>query len=149
MGVLALATTGGTLVWWQHAGTTQATISLTPSDPDVVALGGSIYAEHCASCHGTNLEGQPDWQIRLENGRLPAPPHDETGHTWHHSDQVLFELTKYGPAALVGADYESDMPGFEGMLNDQEIIAALSYIKSQWPKKLRQRHDQLNARKQN
>ncbi len=149
LGVLALTAIGATLVWWQHVGTAHAVISLKPSDPDVVALGGSIYAQHCGSCHGANLEGQPDWQLRLENGRLPAPPHDETGHTWHHSDRVIFDLTKYGPAAVVGTDYESDMPGFENTLSDHEIIAALSYIKSRWPEKLQERHDQLNTRKQN
>lgn len=144
--VLALTAVGGTLVWWQHVDQTQAPVSLEPSQPDVVALGGSIYAEHCASCHGSNLEGQPNWQQRLENGRLPAPPPDETGHTWHHPDQVLFELTKYGPVAVVDANYESDMPGFESTLSDQEIIAVLSYIKSRWPLKLQERHDLRNAR---
>lgn len=146
VGVLALTAVGGTLVWWQHVDQAQVPVSLEPKNPDVVALGGSIYSEHCASCHGANLEGQLDWEQRLENGRLPAPPHDETGHTWHHPDQVLFDLTKFGPAALVGADYESDMPGFEETLSDQEIIAALSYIKSRWPKKLRERHDLGTAR---
>lgn len=144
--VLALTAVGGTLVWWQHVDQTQVPVSLEPSQPDVVALGGSIYSEHCVSCHGSNLEGQPNWQQRLENGRLPAPPHDETGHTWHHPDQVLFELTKYGPAALVGVNYESDMPGFESTLRDQEIIAVLSYIKSRWPLKLQEQHDLRNAR---
>jgi len=146
LGLLALIAVGGMLVWWQHVQKVQAPVSLKPSDPDVVALGGSIYAEHCASCHGAALEGQPHWQQRMENGRLPAPPHDETGHTWHHPDQVLFELTKRGPAAIVGANYESDMPGFESTLSDQEIIAVLSYIKSRWPLKLQERHDLRNAR---
>lgn len=36
--------------------------------------GQSLYAEHCASCHGANLEGQPDWRKSDENGVLPAPP---------------------------------------------------------------------------
>lgn len=146
VGVLVLIAVGGTLVWWQHVDQAQAPVSLEPRNPDVVALGRSIYSEHCASCHGANLEGQPHWQQRSENGRLPAPPHDETGHTWHHPDQVLFELTKYGPAALVGADYESDMPGFKNTLSSQEIIAVLSYIKSRWPPKLQERHDLRNAR---
>ena len=52
-----------------------------------ILLGQKVYGEYCASCHGANLEGQPDWKRRLENGRMPAPPHDESGHTWHHSDQ--------------------------------------------------------------
>ena len=148
VGVLALIAVGGALVWWQHVGKEQAPVSLEPGEAEVVALGGSIYAEHCASCHGAKLEGQPNWQLRLENGRLPAPPHDQTGHTWHHSDPVLFNLTKYGPAAVVGGNYESDMPGFDSTLSDREIVAALSYIKSRWPEKLRERHDLRNAGRQ-
>jgi cytochrome c len=54
-----------------------------PLNARQVASGRSIYDRHCASCHGGNLEGQPEWRSRLPNGRLPAPPHDDSGHTWH------------------------------------------------------------------
>jgi mono/diheme cytochrome c family protein len=57
---------------------------------DIVA-GQSLYADSCASCHGANLEGQPNWQSPNADGVLPAPPHDRTGHTWHHDDELLFE----------------------------------------------------------
>ncbi|MEM9762953.1 MAG: cytochrome c, partial [Pseudomonadota bacterium] len=86
----------------------------------------------CASCHGADLEGQPDWKRRLDSGRMPAPPHDETGHTWHHADRQLFTITKLGLGAVV-PDYESDMPAFEGVLTDREIRAVLAFIKSTWP----------------
>ena len=98
------------------------------------------------SCHGAKLEGQPNWQTRLPNDRLPAPPHDKTGHTWHHNDALLFKITKLGTKALAGDDYETDMRGFSGELSDKEIIAVLSYIKSTWPAEIRQRHDQMNKR---
>lgn len=63
--------------------------------------GQALYAEHCASCHGANLEGQRDWQTPDENGILPAPLHDESGHTWHHDNQLLFEYTSWRiPVAL-------------------------------------------------
>lgn len=119
---------------------------LRPDDAELVALGERVYAEACASCHGAALEGQANWRERGADGRLPAPPHDPSGHTWHHPDQQLFALTKVGPAALAGDGYESDMPGFEGTLSDEEIVAALSYIKSRWPPEIRARHDQINAR---
>jgi mono/diheme cytochrome c family protein len=102
-------------------------------DAAQVGRGRRIYAEHCASCHGANLEGQPEWRSRRSDGRLPAPPHDASGHTWHHPDGVLFRITKHGPAAIVGEGYESDMPGFAGVLSDAEIRAALAFIKSTWP----------------
>lgn len=102
-------------------------------DPAQIALGQKIYVQECASCHGLQLEGQPNWQRRLPNGRMPAPPHDESGHTWHHPDEVLFGITKHGlvpPYAPPG--YESDMPGFGGKLTDAEIRAVLAYIESHW-----------------
>lgn len=121
---------------------------LTPSDPDVVALGQSIYSENCASCHGANLEGQPNWRSPGPDGRLPAPPHDATGHTWHHDGDTLFRLTKYGTGALIGdPDYASNMPIYEGVLTDDAIIAVLSYIKSKWPQDVRERHDQMENRR--
>ena len=104
-----------------------------PGDAAQVALGAKLYARECASCHGLKLEGQPNWRKRLSNGRLPAPPHDESGHTWHHPDRVLFAITRNGlvpPYAPKG--YESDMPAFAGKLSDDEIWAALAYLKSHW-----------------
>lgn len=102
-------------------------------DPKLVTLGAGIYAQNCAACHGAKLEGQPEWRRRLPNGRLPAPPHDESGHTWHHPDSVLFAITKNGlvpPYAEQG--YESDMPAFGGKLSDEEIWAVLAYLKTHW-----------------
>ena len=104
----------------------------------------SDYAEHCASCHGANLEGEPSWKSRKPSGRMPAPPHSEQGHTWHHTDTHLFELTKFGLKKFAGEDYESDMPAYEGVLSDEEIVAVLSYIKSTWPTEIREYHDHLN-----
>lgn len=94
--------------------------------------GRAIYLERCASCHGVALEGQPDWMRRLPSGRLPAPPHDASGHTWHHSDRQLFDIVKNGLATIVPG-YETDMPAFADAMTDDEIRAVLDYIKSTWP----------------
>jgi mono/diheme cytochrome c family protein len=101
-----------------------------------LAGGRQLYAANCAGCHGVELEGQPDWMLRLPNGRLPAPPHDETGHTWHHSDEQLFTITKFGLQAIAPG-YESDMPAFEQVLTDDEISSILDYIRSSWPERER------------
>lgn len=101
--------------------------------PALVALGKDVYDRHCAACHGANLEGQPDWQRRRPDGRMPAPPHDDTGHTWHHPDDVLFGIVKHGlvpPYAPPG--YQSDMPAFKDILSDEEIRAVLAFIESRW-----------------
>ena len=118
---------------------------LRPDDADVVAMGRRIYTETCAECHGARLEGEPNWQTRDVEGFMPAPPHDETGHTWHHPDQVLFDITRHGVQKFAGADYQTKMPAYDKILSDHEIVAVLSYIKSRWPAKIRSGHDQVNA----
>ena len=110
--------------------------------------GQELYVEHCASCHGVNLEGQPNWRTRLSSGRMPAPPHDETGHTWHHADDQLFQITKQGIEALAPKGYESDMLGFGDVLSDDEIWAVLTFIKSTWPDKIRETQAKISGKGQ-
>ena len=107
--------------------------------------GLALYQQHCASCHGVKLEGQPNWRQRNPNGSLRAPPHDETGHTWHHPDDQLFAMTKFGPAVLApaGSGYQSSMPGFEGKLSDQQIRNIMEAIKQYWPESVRQRQAEI------
>jgi len=109
---------------------------IDPSDQTLVTLGKQVYANNCAACHGAQLEGQPEWRIRQANGRLPAPPHDEMGHTWHHPDAVLIDIIKNGlvPGVTAPPGYVSDMPAYSKLLSDHDIVAVLAYIKSTWPK---------------
>ena len=102
-----------------------------------IAAGRVLYEKNCASCHGKNLEGQPNWQTLPPSGKLPAPPHDQTGHSWHHSDSMLAGITKRGMVPYVTPDYQSDMPAFEGKLSDEEIRNVWDYIKSTWPERER------------
>ena len=91
------------------------------------------------------LEGQPNWRQRGPDGLLPAPPHDASGHTWHHSSAHLIEMTRLGPQRFAGPDYRSAMPAYEGTLSEAEIVAVLSFIKSTWPPEVRRRHDSIDA----
>lgn len=115
----------------------------TPGDPldsAQVAQGKVVYQAQCARCHGADLSGQAQWRRRKPDGKLPAPPHDASGHTWHHPDDILFEIVKFGlrpPHAPAG--YQSDMPAFQDSLSDKEIWAVLAYIKSTWPADIQQR----------
>lgn len=111
---------------------------------EVIARGRQIYSAHCATCHGAELQGQPDWRSQLPSGRLPAPPHDASGHTWHHADDVLFRIVKEGTAAVVGGGYQSDMPGFGDVLSDAEIEAIFAYIKSTWPERERRYQESVS-----
>ena len=139
----ALAVVGGASPWLLSQ--SADAVVLRPDDTTVTALGREIYAAQCAVCHGAELEGEPNWRQRRANGRLPAPPHDETGHTWHHPDAQLFALTRHGVEPFAPPGYESDMPAYDGILTEDEIIAVLSYIKSTWPDEIRRRHDRINA----
>lgn len=121
---------------------------IDPSDQRMINAGQAIYAQHCAACHGVKLEGQPDWRIRLPNGRLRAPPHDATGHTWHHADSVLFDIVKHGLVAgkTAPSGHESDMPAYRDVLSDSEIMAVLAYIKSTWPQEIRDLQQEASSR---
>ena len=123
----------------------EANVALKHKDAAVVDLGRAVYAENCASCHGVALEGQANWQQRNADGYLPAPPHDETGHTWHHPDSYLFLMTKYGIEKMIGKPYPNKMPAYVDKLTVEEILAVLSYIKSTWSGRIQRQHDQINA----
>ena len=120
-------------------------VELRSDDPVYVKLGQKIYMDQCASCHGVNLEGQDGWRDKMVDGMRLAPPHGKSGNTWHHPDALLFRLTKYGFAAMISSDYKVSMPIYDDVLNDEEIVAALSYIKSTWPDDVRQIQDKINA----
>ena len=139
--VLALVAVG-MLVW---LGASAEPTKPDPNNPGLVARGKIVYAQQCASCHGANLEGQRNWRERLPNGRLPAPPHDATGHTWHHSDKELFTMVKAGIPEIVPG-YQTDMPKYEGVLSNSDIWAVLSFIESTWPPVIRDRQQRLNRR---
>ena len=118
-------------------------------DAAMLKQGALIYQARCASCHGVHLEGQANWRERGADGRLPAPPHDASGHTWHHPDDVLIRITKEGVAKAVGLpDYATNMPAFGDSLSDADIVAVLSWIKSQWAPETRRHHDDINRQAQ-
>lgn len=58
---------------------------------------------------------------------------------------ILFRLVKEGVSAVVGGDYQSDMPGFADVLSDEEVRAVLAYIKSTWPERERAYQAQVSA----
>jgi len=114
-----------------------------PKQPETIdlAAGEELYAENCASCHGVNLEGQDNWRSPGPDGVLPAPPHDQTGHTWHHGDALIFNYTKLGGKASLaeqGIEFNSGMPGFGEALSDQEIWNIVGFIKSTWPERVQE-----------
>lgn len=129
-------------------GTPSPDIGLLPAlDAGQITTGEAVYTIHCASCHGANLEGEADWQLQNEDGTFRAPPHDDSGHTWHHADKQLVETIMLGggrlPANIGGT---SNMPAFGEVLSEAEIAAVLAYIKSTWPEDIRQIQWEMTAR---
>jgi len=109
--------------------------------------GKRAYQRFCSLCHGSKLQGQPNWRKRKPDGKLPAPPHNGEGHTWHHPDNFLFGIIKYGlvpPYAPPG--YQSDMPAWKDVLSDSDIWAIIAYIKSRWPEDKLQYQKQITAK---
>ncbi|MDU8943925.1 c-type cytochrome [Ovoidimarina sediminis] len=140
----ALMVVAGIGGYWALVGA--APVEIPYEDAERVAEGAPLYAAHCAACHGENLEGEPDWQMAGDDGYWPAPPHDETGHTWHHQDELLFRITKLGSAEVVGGGHKSNMMGFGDILSDREILSVLAFIKSTWPDRVIEQHNRVNGR---
>lgn len=107
-----------------------------------LAAGAALYAENCASCHGAQLEGQPNWRSPGPDGVLPAPPHDVTGHTWHHDTPLLLEYTLLGGQAALEArgvtGFKSGMPAFGDSLSEDAVLDILAFIRSTWPEQAQQ-----------
>ena len=96
-------------------------------DSDKIAAGENLYAGLCASCHGADLKGDPDWQVMNADGSFPPPPQDSSGHTWHHGDDLLVEII------LNGSEFpQSRMPAFAGQVTEAEVLSILEFFKSTW-----------------
>jgi len=117
-----------------------------PTNKQLTERGQRVYKRFCAVCHGVNLQGQPNWRRRNANGKLPAPPHNAEGHTWHHADKDLFAMIKFGmvpPYAPQG--YITDMPAWKDVLKDNDIWSVIAFIKSTWPKHVVEHQQQISA----
>ena len=97
-------------------------------------LGEQVFTKNCQECHGVGAAGTVrEWQKRLPDGTLPAPPLNGTAHAWHHNDKVLLRTVNNGGIPLGGT-----MPPFKDVLSEEEKIAVLAYIKNLWPEELYQ-----------
>jgi mono/diheme cytochrome c family protein len=139
LAALTLAVAG----WW----TVEFRAGAEPTGDDAVSVaqGAQLYQAHCAACHGADGAGQANWRVRKPNGKLPAPPLNGDGHTWHHPDAQLQAMVAQGIEALAPAGYESDMAGFGDRLSDAEIRAVLAHVKTWWPEHKRRHQASLGG----
>ncbi|MGH7458157.1 MAG: c-type cytochrome [Longimicrobiaceae bacterium] len=103
-----------------------------PLDPETVAFGKQVYQQYCAACHGARGEGQPNWEQSNELGELSAPPHDSTGHTWKHSDAMLYYIILQGWRDPFNETERLTMPAFGDVLSPKQIRAVMTYLKALW-----------------
>ncbi len=98
-----------------------------PLDELRVESGQELYGLQCAVCHGVDLQGDPDWKTPNADGSFRPPPQDVSGHTWHHSDQLLVEIISEGSGLTPSA-----MPLYDDTLTQDEILSIIEFFKSTW-----------------
>lgn len=118
MAIFVLATMASVIVACgggaESTGTPDSPFPIRPAD-ELVDVGGPLYAQNCASCHGDASLPPP----------LPgAPPHTDEGHTWHHPDRLLVEWI------LDGVPLATVMPEWRGQLTEDQVIAIIAYMKT-------------------
>jgi len=121
-----------------HVVTARAGDEAPSLDPGRMEPGRAIYQQYCASCHGANAEGAPNWQVRDLHGELPAPPHDAEGHTWRHSDAELHEMVSKGWRDPFNKTKRLTMPAFGDVLSPPQIRMVITYLKTLWTPEQRQ-----------
>ncbi|MAZ06069.1 cytochrome c [Marinobacter sp. SS8-8] len=102
------------------------------SAPTEVIQGRQIYEQYCAACHGRQGEGAANWKKPDDKGEMPPPPHDETGHTWRHSDAMLYRMIAEGWRHPFNKSDRLTMPAFEKRMTAQEIQSVIDYLKTLW-----------------
>lgn len=94
------------------------------SGTETAASGEVIYQRQCATCHGANGQGVAG----------TFPPLDEAEWVTGDTDRLVRILMHglQGPVEVGGTRYNGVMPAFGGRLNNEEIAALLTYIRSSW-----------------
>ena len=97
-----------------------------PATPESVAHGETLYLQHCAGCHGVGKQGDGP-----QAKSLSIPPADLTAeHLWDHADGELFWWLTAG---MAGADGREVMPGFGGVLSEDDRWALIDAIRATNP----------------
>lgn len=120
--------------WLLFSAVGQAMAERGPSSSDASLLedGERIYQQYCASCHGIQGEGMPNWERQNAQGELPAPPHGPEGHTWKHSDAMLYRIVSEGWRDPWNKTERLTMPAFKDVLSPAEIRAVVNHLKTLW-----------------
>ena len=93
-----------------------------------VDTGQRLYDVNCSVCHGNDGSATADWRTPDADGKYPPPPLNGSAHTWHHSLALLNYTIENG-----GAEFDGMMPGFAGVLNEDQRLSIIAYLQEWWP----------------
>lgn len=101
---------------WQYQEASAVTQLDTP--------GAHTYVTHCASCHGQDGKGQPDWM----------PPLAGATSSLAKESASAINITLNGSQRIVAAGVPDAyrMPAFREHLSDQQIADVLTFVRSTW-----------------
>jgi mono/diheme cytochrome c family protein len=102
----------------------RAVPALPASSKKVLELGGKLYSEHCASCHQADGRGvERVYPALASNVSLSAGP---------GLNSIRIVLNGGFPPSTAGNPRPYGMPPFGPSMNDDEIAAVVSYIRTSW-----------------
>ena len=105
------------------AGTDTAALSAA-APASLMELGGKLYEQHCAQCHGADGKGQPPaWPPLAGNLSVVAVAPDNAIH---------MVLSGGFAPSTAGNPQPHGMPPFAQALGDQDVAAVVTYIRQSW-----------------
>lgn len=141
-GLAACSDQDGSAARNQQAQTQQVQV-VRNQDSVQIQRGYKMYTQNCASCHGVNGQGAPNWSHPGVQGKDAAPPLNGTGHAWHHPMKALMTTINYGTVRLGGS-----MPAWKDKLSEQDIGDIIAWFQSQWPDEIYAAWQRMNQASQ-
>lgn len=140
--LVAIGLTAGVMLIERRLASTATDAS--PDRPAQVALGRTLYRQHCSYCHGVDREGHEEWRPDTPVAAGLAPSLDERSPAVDRTDRQIFEWIKFGGQPFLPASMRSQMPAFEFNLTDAQVWGIVAYLKNRWPEEALARHERAN-----
>jgi mono/diheme cytochrome c family protein len=86
--------------------------------------GGALYAQHCATCHQIDGRGLA--------GIFPPLAGDTVTNGDARGTIKAVALGLRGRIIVDGVTYDGVMPGWSGDLDDEQLAAVVTYVRSAW-----------------